>query len=121
MDLHAPQIQGFFGVPVDHLYGLPLIVEHFRDMVRPPDWVVVAPDVGFGKMASHYARAFGVETAIAEKARDGHDESARSVRIIGSVAGKSALVVDDFMTSGGTLVATAENLVASAQSPSTPR
>src|SRR5262249_61400566 len=56
MDLHAPQIQGFFRVPVDHLYGLSLIVRHFKSRAARGDWIVVAPDVGFGEMARHYAR-----------------------------------------------------------------
>ncbi len=112
MDLHAPQIQGFFRVPVDHLYGLSLIVEHFRRRAGRGDWVVVAPDVGFGEMARHYARALGARAVIAEKVRAGHDEKARVERIIGRVSGCNALIVDDFVTTGGTLIATAERLKA---------
>lgn len=112
MDLHAPQIQGFFRVPVDHLYGLSLIVQHYRRRAARGNWVVVAPDVGFGEMARHYARALGARTVIAEKVRAGHDEKARVERIIGRVAGCNALIVDDFVTTGGTLIATAERLKA---------
>ncbi len=112
MDLHAPQIQGFFRVPVDHLYGLPLIAAHFRRRMRGRDWVVVAPDVGFGEMARRYAEVLGARTVIAEKVRSGHDEQARVERIIGRVAGCRALIVDDFVTTGGTLVATARRLAA---------
>ena len=110
MDLHAPQIQGFFRVPVDHLYGLPLIAEACRDALGPGG-VVVAPDVGFGEMARRYARALGATTCIAEKRREGHDERSLVTGIIGEVRGRRALIVDDFTTSGGTLTATAAKLL----------
>jgi ribose-phosphate pyrophosphokinase len=109
MDLHAAQIQGFFRVPVDHLYALPVISAHFRKKVTK-DWVVVAPDVGAAAMANGYARAFGAKTVIAEKTRRNHNEQAYVGRIIGHVAGKNALIVDDFTITGGTLIATAERL-----------
>lgn len=109
MDLHAPQIQGFFRVPVDHLYALPVMVKYFKKKVSP-DWAIVAPDVGAGPMANGYARALGAQTVIAEKIRRNHREEAEVNRIIGEVRGKHALIVDDFSTSGGTLAATAEGL-----------
>lgn len=109
MDLHAPQIQGFFRVPVDHLYALPVIAGHFRRRVNR-NWVVVAPDVGAAQMANAYARALGAKTVIAEKRRTNHRENAVVERIIGHVAGKNALIVDDFTISGGTLIATARRL-----------
>jgi ribose-phosphate pyrophosphokinase len=112
MDLHAPQIQGFFRVPVDHLYGLPLIADYYRPRIKDGSWVVVAPDVGFGEMARRYARVLGAKTVIAEKIRVHHDERAKVDRIIGHVAGRRALIVDDFITTGGTLIATAERLAA---------
>ncbi|MCK6486153.1 MAG: ribose-phosphate pyrophosphokinase [Phycisphaerae bacterium] len=110
MDLHAPQIQGFFRVPVDHLYALPLIAEAFRGEAGP-DLVMVAPDVGFGEMARRYAKALNADYCIAEKIRRGNDENAEVTRIIGDVLGKRTIVVDDFTTSGGTLDATARRLV----------
>ena len=106
---HAPQIQGFFHVPVDHLYALPVIVGHFKRMVKK-DWVVVAPDVGAAGMANAYAQALGAKTVIAEKKRHDHKEKAVVDRIIGHVAGRNALMVDDFTITGGTLIATAERL-----------
>jgi ribose-phosphate pyrophosphokinase len=109
MDLHAPQIQGFFHVPVDHLYALPVIAGFFRPRVSR-NWVVVAPDVGAAGMANGYARALGAKTVIAEKTRKDHSEQACVDRIIGHVAGRNALIVDDFTISGGTLVATANRL-----------
>lgn len=109
MDLHAPQIQGFFRVPVDHLYALPVITAYFRRKVTSA-WVVVAPDVGAAGMANAYAHALKAKTVIAEKTRDGHDERASVNRIIGHVAGRNALIVDDFTITGGTLIATARRL-----------
>ncbi len=109
MDLHAPQIQGFFRVPVDHLYALPVIAGYFRKRVTK-DWVVVAPDVGAAGMANGYASALGAKTVIAEKSRTGHGEEAIVKRIIGHVSGRNAVIVDDFTITGGTLIATAERL-----------
>jgi len=111
MDLHAPQIQGFFHVPVDHLYALPVIADHFRRKVSK-NWVIVAPDVGAAKMANGYARALGAQTVIAEKTRTGLRQAAKVNRIIGRVSGQHALIVDDFTITGGTLIATAERLKA---------
>ncbi len=111
MDLHAPQIQGFFRVPVDHLYALPVIAGYFRKKMRNSrDWVVVGPDVGAAGMANAYAHSFGAKTVIAEKQRIGHKEVAVVNRLIGYVAGKNALIVDDFTITGGTIFATAERL-----------
>lgn len=111
MDLHAPQIQGFFRVPVDHLYALPLFVEYLRkEGVGGKEWVIVAPDVGFGEPARRFARALGAQTVIAEKRRPGYQEAAIVERIIGPVRGKKAVIVDDFTTTGGTLIATARRL-----------
>ncbi|RIK63144.1 MAG: ribose-phosphate pyrophosphokinase [Planctomycetota bacterium] len=111
MDLHAPQIQGFFRVPVDHLYALPVIAAYFKKKMKSPkDWVVVGPDVGAAGMANAYAHYFGAKTVIAEKKRIGHKEQAVVERLIGYVKGKHALIVDDFTITGGTLIATAERL-----------
>ncbi len=109
MDLHAPQIQGFFRVPVDHLYAMPVIVDYFRRKVKK-DWVVVAPDVGAAQMANAYARVLGARTVIAEKSRADHRENAFVNRIIGHVRDRNALIVDDFTITGGTLIATAARL-----------
>jgi ribose-phosphate pyrophosphokinase len=102
MDLHAPQIQGFFRVPVDNLYALPVLVERVRALALP-DLVVVSPDAGFVKAARRYAGVLGAALAIANKERPAHDEHAEVLEIIGDVAGKTALIVDDFTISGGTL------------------
>lgn len=112
MDLHTPQIQGFFRITVDHLYALPVLAQHFRERVTS-DWVIVAPDVGFGQQARRFGRALGIEYVVSEKTRSGHDERAEALRIMGDVSGKTCLIVDDFVNSGGTLIATAEKLLES--------
>src|SRR5262245_11203483 len=93
LDLHAPQIQGFFHIPVDALYALPVLCEA---IVRKqlPDLVVVSPDTGFAKQARKYASFLGTSIAIADKHRQAHDEHAEVLEIIGEVQGKTALLVD---------------------------
>src|SRR6266478_700343 len=93
MDLHAPQIQGFFHLPVDNLYALPILVECIRKK-NLQDMIIVSPDVGFAKQARKYASALGVSLAIADKERTGHDEKAKVLHLIGDVRGKTAVVVD---------------------------
>ncbi len=110
MDLHAPQIQGFFRIMVDHLYALPVFADYFRSRVDK-NWVIVAPDVGFGEQARRCARALGIEYVVSEKTRTAHNEQAQVLRIIGDVKGKTCLIVDDFATSGGTLIGTAAKLL----------
>jgi len=109
MDLHAPQIQGFFRKPVDDLYALPVLCERIREMSLP-DLVVVAPDTGFAKKARKYARFLGTDLAIADKERRLHDERAEVVAVMGDVRDHTALLVDDFTASGGTLADAAERL-----------
>ncbi len=111
MDLHAAQIQGFFRIPVDDLYALPVLCDAIKEKGLQ-DLVVVAPDTGFAKQGRKYANYLGVGLAIGDKERIAHDEKAEVVEIIGDVEGKTALVVDDFTISGGTLVDVAEKLVA---------
>jgi ribose-phosphate pyrophosphokinase len=111
IDLHAPQIQGFFRVPVDDLYAAPYLCNAIaRHAPRNP--VVVAPDAGFAKRARRFASRLGAPLAIADKARSGHDETVERMELIGEVAGLDAVIVDDFTISGGTLVEAAEELVA---------
>jgi ribose-phosphate pyrophosphokinase len=110
LDLHAPQIQGFFRIPVDALYALPVLC---HDIMRKQlsDLVVVSPDTGFAKQARRYASYLGTSIAIADKERKGHDERAEVLEIIGDVDGKTALIVDDFTISAGTLANAADKLV----------
>lgn len=111
LDLHAPQIQGFFRIPVDDLYAMPVLCQAIRARAFK-DLVVVSPDAGFAKKARRYATALRAPLAIADKERTGHDEQAEVLEVIGDVAGKTALVVDDFSISGGTLCEVADELVA---------
>jgi ribose-phosphate pyrophosphokinase len=111
MDLHAPQIQGFFRVPVDDLYALPYLCDAV-DALALRDRVVVSPDAGFVKRARRFARRLNAPLAIADKVREGHTEQAEVVEIIGDVSGRDAILVDDFTLRGGTLVEAAAELVA---------
>ncbi|MBI5091689.1 MAG: ribose-phosphate pyrophosphokinase [Candidatus Hydrogenedentes bacterium] len=110
MDLHAPQIQGFFRVPVDDLYAIPVLCEAAKAMGLT-DLVVVSPDTGFARKARMYASHLHAPLAIGDKKREGHDERAEVLEIIGDVRGKTALVVDDFTISAGTLVDVAKKLM----------
>jgi ribose-phosphate pyrophosphokinase len=102
IDLHAPQIQGFFHIPVDNLYALPVLCKRIKEL-ELPDIVLVSPDAGFAKQARRYASWLGVSLAIADKERVAHDEKAHILNVIGDVKDKTAVVVDDFTISGGTL------------------
>ena len=109
MDLHSPQIQGFFHIPVDHLYGRHVICDHIRRL-NIPDLVVCSPDIGFAKDAASYAQLLGTPVAIGNKTRPAHDEKAVVLEVIGDVRDKNVLLVDDFTITGGTLIAMAETL-----------
>lgn len=110
LDLHAPQVQGFFRIPVDDLYALPVLCDAIstKGLV---DLTVVAPDAGFAKKAREWANRLQAPTAIADKRRVDHTESAEVVELIGSVEGRTALIVDDFTVSAGTLVDAARVVV----------
>jgi len=110
MDLHAPQIQGFFKVPVDDLQALRVLCDAVTKG-RWPNLVVVSPDAGFAKRAREYANYLKVPLAVAHKSRREHDERAEILELIGDVRGKTALLVDDFTISAGTLIGAARKLV----------
>jgi ribose-phosphate pyrophosphokinase len=110
LDLHAPQVQGFFHVPVDDLTAMPVLCAAVQEKGLDR-LVVVAPDAGGAKRARQWARRLRAATAIADKRRVDHSETAEVVELIGSVAGQIALLVDDFTISANTLVSAAELLV----------
>jgi ribose-phosphate pyrophosphokinase len=101
MDLHSAQIQGFFDIPLDHLYSAPVLIDHFAKM-RLPNLVVVAPDIGSVKMARAYAKRLGADLALVDKRRPKAD-SVEVMNIIGDVEGKNAVLFDDMVTTARTL------------------
>src|SRR5579863_7872771 len=109
MDLHSPQIQGFFHIRVDHLYDRHVLCNHIRPL-NIPDLVVCSPDIGFAKDAASYAHLLGTPVVIGNKTRPAHDEKAIVLELIGDVRDKNVLLVDDFTITGGTLIAMAETL-----------
>jgi ribose-phosphate pyrophosphokinase len=110
MDLHAGQIQGFFSVPVDHMTALPLFAQYYRDKGFFGDKVVaVSPDAGRVKMARRFGQMLDGDLAIMNKVRPEHD-TAEVTEVIGDVRGKVAILSDDMILTGGTLVAGATAL-----------
>ncbi|MCP4007239.1 MAG: ribose-phosphate pyrophosphokinase [bacterium] len=111
LDLHAGQLQGFFRIPVDDLYAQNVLCDAIRAETSG-DLVVVSPDAGFAKKARRFASELGAPLAIADKERKAHDERAEVLGIIGEVADRTAVIVDDFTISAGTLIEAAEMLMA---------
>lgn len=109
MDLHSPQIQGFFKIPVDHLLARPVFCKYIKEK-NIDDLVIAAPDAGFAKDARKYSLDLGVSTVIGAKERKANDEKAEILEIIGDVKGKNVIIVDDFTTSCGTLADMAKGL-----------
>ncbi|MFZ0820104.1 MAG: ribose-phosphate pyrophosphokinase [Candidatus Acidiferrales bacterium] len=110
LDLHAPQIQGYFNAPVDHLYASPVIVDYFKKKSLK-NLTVVSPDAGGVERARAFAKKLDAPLAIVDKRRVDVDV-AEVMNLIGDVRGRTALVVDDIIDTAGTLVKTAEALLA---------
>ena len=108
LDLHAPQIQGYFDVPVDHLYGSPVLVDYFRQK-KLPNLTVVSPDAGGVERARAFAKKLDAPLAIVDKRRVDLDVT-EVMNLIGDVEGRTALIVDDIIDTAGTLVKTADAL-----------
>lgn len=108
MDLHAQQIQGFFDIPVDHLYAAPVMYDYLRQK-KLPNLVVVSPDVGGLKMAHAYSQVLEAGLAIVAKRRKSASEI-ESMTVIGEIRGKTVLMVDDLTETAGTITAAAELL-----------
>lgn len=106
-DLHAPQIQGFFTIPIDDIYALPLLATHFKDMNLNEDLVVVSPDHGGTTRARSLAKILDCPIAIIDKRRPKPNVS-EVMNIIGSVEGRTAILIDDMIDTAGTICAGAE-------------
>ena len=109
LDLHAPQIQGYFNVPVDHLYASPVLIEYFKQK-NLGDLTVVSPDAGGVERARGFAKKMDAPLAIVDKRRVDVDVS-EVMHLIGDVRGRTTLIIDDIIDTAGTLVKTAEALV----------
>ena len=109
MDLHAAQIQGFFEIPVDHLYGAPILAKYYKKMMNE-NWVVVSPDVGSVSRARNFASRVDASLAIVDKRRP-KANAIEIMNVVGDVAGKTCLMVDDMTDTAGTLCQGAEALI----------
>jgi ribose-phosphate pyrophosphokinase len=110
LDLHAAQIQGFFDIPVDHLFSTPVMLDHFNAQ-KIEDLTVVSPDAGGVERARAFAKRLNAPLAIIDKRRD-QPNVAEVMNIIGDVEGRHCLVVDDLIDTAGTLVKGADALLA---------
>ncbi len=108
MDLHQGQIQGFFNIPVDELTAVHLLSNYWRQ--KDLENMVVVTDLGFAKRARTFAELLGAPLAIIEKRREANDDRARVMNVIGDVRGKRAIIVDDEVDTGGTLMMTSQAL-----------
>jgi ribose-phosphate pyrophosphokinase len=108
VDLHAPQLQGFFNIPVDHLFASPVLVDHFRRL-NLPNLTIVSPDAGGVERARFFAKKVDAALAIVDKRRV-EANIAEVMNVIGDVNGRTCLVIDDLIDTAGTLVKTASAL-----------
>jgi len=109
VDLHAPQIQGFFNIPVDHLFASPVLVDYFRKL-NLPELTVVSPDAGGVERARFFAKKMDSALAIVDKRRTDMNV-AEVMHVVGDVEGRTGLILDDIIDTGGTLVKAAEALL----------
>jgi ribose-phosphate pyrophosphokinase len=110
MDLHAGQIQGFFNIPVDHLYAAPVIIEYVREQFAGKDVIMVSPDAGGVERTRAFAKRMETGLAIIDKRRDRPNEC-EAMNVIGDVEGKVAILMDDMVDTAGTLCAGARTLM----------
>ncbi|MGH7856395.1 MAG: ribose-phosphate diphosphokinase [Candidatus Binatia bacterium] len=109
LDLHAGQIQGFFNIPVDNLFGTPVLLPYIRDKVAGGKVAIVSPDAGGVERARAFAKRLDASLAIIDKRRPSPNEVAE-MRIIGDVEGTTAVIVDDMVDTAGTIVTAADAL-----------
>jgi ribose-phosphate pyrophosphokinase len=110
MDLHSGQVQGFFGIPVDHMTAMPMLTQYFLDQGLSEKLVIVSPDAGRVKMARNFARRLGTHWAVMEKERPAQ-QVAEIGYVVGDVKGKTAVLVDDMIDTAGTLCAAARTVL----------
>ncbi len=110
LDLHADQIQGFFNVPVDHLYASSIFLPHIQSL-RLKDLVIASPDVGGSKRASSYAKHLGADLVLCHKSRVKANE-VEGIKIIGEVKGKNVILIDDMVDTAGTITKAADIMMA---------
>jgi len=106
MDLHAGQIQGFFNIPVDHLFAAPVLLQYFQQRLERHDWtdlVVVAPDAGGVERSRAFAKRLGTSLAIMDKRRTGANES-KIMHVIGEVRDRDVILLDDIIDTAGTII-----------------
>jgi ribose-phosphate pyrophosphokinase len=108
MDLHAGQIQGFFNIPVDHLYAAPVILNYIRESFQ--EVIMVSPDAGGVERTRAFAKRLNAEIAIIDKRRERANEC-EAMHVIGDVSGKTAILLDDMVDTAGTLCGAAEKLI----------
>ncbi len=108
MDLHSPQIVGFFRVPIDHVTAIPVLCDALLHTEKSSERVVVATDIGEAKDAGRFAASMKLPLAVIDKRRSGDDEHAVPTSIVGDVKGRHALIVDDEIATGGTIMEAAE-------------
>ncbi|MCB5250834.1 MAG: ribose-phosphate pyrophosphokinase [Candidatus Cloacimonadales bacterium] len=111
VDLHADQIQGFFNIPVDHLFSIPIFVRYIKSMgIEEERLVVVSPDSGGANRARALAKRLNCSLAIGDKRRTGNDDNAEVLNVIGDVKGKIAILFDDIIDTGGSMIKIASKL-----------
>jgi ribose-phosphate pyrophosphokinase len=110
MDLHSPQIQGFFDIPLDHLQGIPILSNYYKKKFDPAELICVSPDVGSVTRARNMSKKIGTSLAIVDKRRQ-RANSSEVMNIIGDVKGKNVLIVDDMVDTAGTLCNAAKALI----------
>jgi ribose-phosphate pyrophosphokinase len=110
VDLHAGQIQGFFDIPVDHLFSMPVLINYLKESVEG-DTVIVSPDAGGVERARAFAKRLDATIAIIDKRRSAPNE-AKALHLIGDVKGKNAIILDDLIDTAGTLTQAVDTLLA---------
>lgn len=109
MDLHAPQIQGFFDIPLDHIYAAPVLLRYFDQSVKG-DVVVMVPDTGSIKMGRAFAKRMGAQLGFVDKRRPRPD-AAKVMNVVGDVKGKYVIMIDDIISTGSTLIEAARAIM----------